>query len=63
MFLDGKNMKTLFALLTAVTLSGCYVTIEQVSTYPTNCSSVYGHADLYRTQNTTVRVKEYARHC
>lgn len=56
-------MKTLFALLAAVTLSGCYVTIEQVSAYPTNCSSVYGHADLYRTQNTTVRVKEYARHC
>jgi tRNA A37 threonylcarbamoyladenosine biosynthesis protein TsaE len=62
-------MKKLFALLAAVALSGCVVVIEdntyvQSPAYVQVCRwvdvPVYGHVDLYRDRDTTVRIKQTA---
>ena len=63
-------MKTLFALLAAVTLSGCVVVVQDTPyvqsppAYVQVCRwvevPVYGHVDLYRDRDTTVRIKQTA---
>lgn len=52
-------MKKILALVYIATMSGCVYTIEpQIPLQVPTCSKVYGHADLYRTQGTTIRVKQ-----
>lgn len=59
-------MKYFALLIPFLFLSACMVTVEpayiQRAIYCNlNDTKVYGHADIYRSQNTTVRIKETVR--
>lgn len=70
MLLDGKNMKKLLTILLAtLALFGCVVVVQdttyvQPQPHVQICRwvdiPVYGHADIYRDRDTTVRIKQTA---